>query len=197
MATILACPLGRRQPSQSLMVHLVLIRTDHLTPLDGAERDPGLGINRVFDEANRAVAEERIDATGMPAARSDERVSFVAVVVTRQLLDRLAVTETARRGGAGAPTRDTAGNVVCVVISGIGAGHPKNLEDILVAVGREPRHVGAAPASSTQIVPRRSSDAPWSNSAAKCVLLKPSVTDAILTVWGPVSAWLVPNGEAR
>ena len=69
---------------------------------------------------------------------------------------------------------------------------------ILVAVGREPRHVRTcAREKSVQMVPRTSSDAPWRISDTKCVLLVPSVIEANETDAGPVPALLMPNGDAR
>ena len=62
-------------------------------------RDPGVGVDRVLDEMDRAIAEEGIDAAGMAASRAGEFASLVTLVVAAQLLTGLAVAQRARVSG--------------------------------------------------------------------------------------------------
>ena len=134
---------------------------------------------------NRAIPKEGIDAAGMPASRTAVRASL-GRVGARQLLDGLGVAQRACHRGAGAwcaggrPARN-----VVYIVGGIAGPCPRKLEDILVPVGREPRHVGTRagivdPDGAADVV-----GAPWRSSEMNCVLLNPSVTEANLTTLGP------------
>ena len=87
-------PRRGRIPPSSISVR---IRADHLAAVDRPELDPGQGADRVLHEMHRAVAEEAVDAAGMPATRSGKLASLTSLVVAREALDRLTVAQGKRR----------------------------------------------------------------------------------------------------
>src|SRR5215210_7673356 len=64
-------PTKGREPGVS---GSIVIGADHLTAIARAQRPPGLEVDRVLDEPDRAVAEECIDAAGVEAPRRDDAV---------------------------------------------------------------------------------------------------------------------------
>ena len=100
------------------------ITADDFAAVDRPERDPRHGVNRVFHEVDRAVAEEGIDSARMPAACPHEHASRRALVVACQASNRLAVAkpaDTSKSRGAGSGCRATKCRQVIHVVVGQGA----------------------------------------------------------------------------
>src|SRR4051794_39777605 len=69
------------------------VGADNLARLDRVDRDPGLGIDRVLDEPDRAVAQEDVDPPGVPAPRPGEGGHVFGAGRAREAVARVARTE--------------------------------------------------------------------------------------------------------